>query len=417
MKEVKTSIDALEIGMYVSNLDKPWIESPFLLEGLRINSQEDIDSLRGHAEYVYVDIDEGPAPKIKLNSSTSSKKESAVGTENTENVSFDENSTDYEKLKKVIYQVKTTFKDELKNAKGIKQRFETNFKKIFDNINNDEEIYLDDLKEDVRATVDSIIRNPSAFDLLAQLEKSNAYAYGHALSTSVLCAHFGRYLGLEKNDIEELALGGMLLDLGKVQISNEILEKTSNISIQERINLQQHVELGLNKLSYVEGLSNTVLDMVATHHERANGRGYPKRLKNEEIPLYGRIAGIVDSYDAMISDKPYGKTLSPNDAINELYKLRGSEFDAELVEKFIQTIGLYPTGSLVELSNGAVAIVLEIDEKKRLHPTVLIVLNQDKEDLDEFQTTNLAVDNPTGIRVKKALPSGSFGINIEEYFL
>lgn len=417
MKEVKTTLDSLKIGMFVSRLDKPWIESPFLLEGIRIKSQEDIDSLRGHTEYVYVDIDEGPAPSSDQSDFNPISNDNVKNDFSSSFLVQNDNISEYEKLKKVVYKIKTSFKDELTNAKQIKQRVETSFKNLLDNINKDEELNIDELKQDVRATIDSILRNPSAFDLLAQLEKTNEYAYGHALSTSIWCAHFGRYLGLDKSEIEELALGGMLLDLGKVKIPSELLNKTSDLSLSERMKLQQHVDLGVSKLTNIKDLSPNVLNMVATHHERANGKGYPKRIKNDEIPIYGRIAGIVDSYDAMTTDRPYGKTYSPNEAITEIYKLRGSEFDTELVEKFIKTIGLYPTGSLVELNTGAVAIVLEINEKKRLFPTVLIVTDQNKHALESYQIINLSEDGSADFMVKNALPSGSYGINIEEYFL
>ena len=159
------------------------------------------------------------------------------------------------------------------------------------------------------------------------------------------------------------------------------------------------------------------MSMVATHHERASGKGYPQGLMNDQIPIYGRIAGIVDSYDAMTTSRPYSDvTFSPNDAINELYNLRENSFQGELVEQFIQTVGLYPTGSLVELSSGAVAIVLEVNDLKRMYPTVMIVLDQMKRPLAEFETVNLA-DERTGLMVKKGLQAGAFGIKSEELFI
>jgi HD-GYP domain-containing protein (c-di-GMP phosphodiesterase class II) len=249
------------------------------------------------------------------------------------------------------------------------------------------------------------------------LEKSNEYAYSHALSTSIWCGHFGRHLGFEVNEIEELALGGMLLDLGKIKLPPALLNKVEKITVPEASIIRKHVDYSLRILAKSKNISPNVMRMVATHHERANGKGYPQGIENKDIPIYGRIAGIVDSYDAMTTPRPYSKkTMSPNEAINELYKLRDTSFQSELVEQFIQTVGLYPTGSLVELNSGAVAIVLEVNDLKRLYPTVMIVLDRMHEPVEDFETINLA-ESESGLIVNKALPTGAFGINIEELFI
>ena len=249
------------------------------------------------------------------------------------------------------------------------------------------------------------------------MEKANEYTYNHALSTSIWCAQFGRQLGLDVKEIEELALGGMVLDLGKIKLPPDLLNKIEKITVAEAAVIKKHVHYSVRILTKSQGISKKVMQMVATHHERASGKGYPQGLKNQEIPIYGRIAGIVDSYDAMTTPRPYSKkTMSPNEAINKLYNLRGSSFQGELIEQFIQTVGVYPAGSLVELNSGAVAVVLETNELHRLLPTVMLVLDKDKEPIEDFKTIDLA-ENQTGLKVKQALPTGAFGINIEEMFI
>ena len=158
--------------------------------------------------------------------------------------------------------------------------------------------------------------------------------------------------------------------------------------------------------------------MVATHHERANGNGYPQGLKNTEIPMFGRIAGIVDSFDAMTNPRHYTDEdpLSPHEAISELYNLRGTLFQEELVEQFIQTVGLYPTGSLVELSTGEVGAVIAINGLRRLRPTVMLLLDSNKEPLEQFRMVDLS-DADDSLTVKGALPYGAYGIDMKEVFL
>ena len=158
--------------------------------------------------------------------------------------------------------------------------------------------------------------------------------------------------------------------------------------------------------------------MVATHHERADGSGYPEGLKNGEIPIFGRIAGIVDNYDAMTAKRPYTDiVLTPHDAIVELYNSRGVLFQPELIEQFIQTVGLYPAGSLIEFETGEVGVVIAVNEMKRLHPTVMLILGRDKRPLAQFTTIDLALRPEKELRVAKALPRGAYGIKMEELFL
>ena len=418
MKEVKTTIDALEVGMFVSRLDRPWIDTPFALEGVRINSKEDIEGLSKYSYVVFVDTEEGPAPPIEKQIPISSNELKTLDDEQV-NIDSDKPKPDseYQKLRKTFYEIEVGFEEELDKAKSLKVRIENDFKQILMDLRNNQDLDFTTLKDSIHAVVGSILRNPSAFALLIQLEKSNEYTYNHALSTSIWCAQFGRQLGFDESEIRELALGGMVLDLGKIKLPPELLNKIEKITVAEAAVIRKHVHYSLRILTKSKGISQKVLHMVATHHERASGKGYPQGLINQDIPIYGRIAGIVDTYDAMTTPRPYSKkTMSPNEAINKLYNLRDSSFESELVEQFIQTVGVYPTGSLVELNSGAVAIVLETNELHRLLPTVMLVLDKNKEPIEDFKTIDLA-ENQAGLMVKKALPSGAFGIKIEEMFI
>jgi HD-GYP domain-containing protein (c-di-GMP phosphodiesterase class II) len=416
--ELKTSIDGLAVGMYVVRLDRPWLDTPFPFEGVRINSVTDIELLRRYSSFVYVDTQKGPSPapqfwmtggadNIKLQGSAAPIKANFKGT-----------SDEYTKLKKCFYEIRSTLDREMVNAKEIKGEIDASLKKVMTDLQKGKALDIELVKKGVEATVDSILRNPSAFSLLLQLEKSDEYAYVHSLSTSVWCAQFGRHLGLERGDIMNLALGGMMLDVGKVRLPNSLLHKREAISPEENATLHQHVDHSVRILSATKAIPPDVLRMVATHHERADGSGYPEGLDNDQIPIYGRIAGIVDSYDAMTSKRPYtDKIYSPNEAINELYRCRGSYFQAELVEQFIQTVGLYPTGSLVEFNTGEVGVVLEVNDLKRLFPTVMLILDKDKRPRSEFQTLNLSKSTNTDLQITNALPNGAYGIRMDQLFL
>ncbi len=306
-------------------------------------------------------------------------------------------------------------RNELNTAKAIYGNMYEQAEIVFHSISKDESFDLVSLKSGIKAMVDSVVRNPSAMSLLVQLKKSDEYSYSHALGTSVWCVQFGRHLGLTKKDLNTLALGGMLLDVGKLKMPDDLIYSTNKYGPEERESIKQHVVIGANILKQIPRLGRSVLEMVAVHHERADGSGYLTGVINNKIPLFGRIAGIVDSYDAMTSKRFYiNKIFTPYEAMNELYNLRGQLFQAELVEQFIQTVGLYPAGSLVELNTGEDAIITQVNELKRLRPAVMLILDENKL-YDEFVMLDLSV--VTGVKVVKGFESGAYGINMDELFL
>ncbi len=416
--EVKTSIDGLEIGMFVSRLERPWIETPFTADGMLIHSHADIEKLRKYAAFVYVDVDEGPAPETRHCVSVTPRELTLEGEEPDPVVPFKKkNKNEYARLRKVSYEIERSFAEELETAKQIKSSLEKNLKKVLYDHDEGRLPDIDLLKEGVEACVGSIIRNPSAFSLLVQLEKSGEYAYNHALSTSVSCARFGRHLGLDRKDIENLALGGMLLDIGQIKLPAELLHKPEKITRSESKIIEQHVDFSIRLLTKTRSVPMKVMRMIATHHERCDGSGYPLGLSDKQIPVFGRVAGIADSYDAMTTNRSNHKqAMSPNEAISELYSLRDKTFQAELVEQFIQAVGLYPTGSLVELNSGEVGVVLELNQQKRLCPTIMKILDSNKQPLKKFQTLDLSAITGGNLKVHRALPYGAFGIQLNKLF-
>lgn len=417
--ELKTSIDGLAIGMYVIRLDRPWLETPFPMQGIRIESSADIELLRRYASYVFVDIEKGPSPPPQYWITGGRDQFNLQGAAPAPiQANYKKPEDEYTKLKKCFYEIKSTLDYELADAREIKGKVDASLKKVMADLRKGKALDIELVKQGVEATVDSILRNPSAFSLLLQLEKSDEYSYVHSLSTSVWCAQFGRHLGLERGEVINLALGGMLLDVGKVKLSQTLLHKREAISPDERSSIHQHVDHSLRILAATKQIPTDVMRMVATHHERADGSGYPEGLENDSIPIYGRIAGVVDSYDAMTTKRPYTDDVySPHEAINELYRCRGAYFQAELVEQFIQTVGLYPTGSLVEFNSGEVGVIVEVNDLKRLFPTVMLVLDKDKQPLAEFKTVNLSKNPDSDLRISRALSSGAHGIKMDQLFL
>lgn len=423
-KEVKTSVDGLEPGMFVSRLDKPWIKTPFALEGIKISTQEDIDHIRRYCNYVYVDVELGSSPAPRYWVLTDSLESQKFGTPRPVQTEAERAAevAQYAVLRKITYSSSSVLKDETKDAESASSKITDSYKVLVDDLGRGRDLDIAVVESGVSDMVESVIRNPSAMMWIVQLKKVDEYTYSRALGTSVWCATFGRQLGLEKASIKLLAMGGLLLDLGKSSLPPELLRKRGVLTTEEMRQMHSHVDLSIkllvsNKTQKIK-LDIDLMQMVASHHERANGSGYPQGLKDDDIPIYGKIAGIVDSYDAMTSERPHLDVgpMTPHDAIAELYDLRGILFQTELVEQFIQTVGLYPTGSLVELSTGEVGAVVEINGLRRLQPTVMLLLDNNKEPYSEFMQINLS-DPAITVSVVKGLSPGSYGINMDELFL
>lgn len=261
---------------------------------------------------------------------------------------------------------------------------ETTYQTLLHDAEHDRQISLPVLKSAIEPMVESIVRNPDAYIWLTHLKSLDSYSYHHALSCSVWAVAFGRHLGLPVSQLNSLATGCFLFDIGKTKLPRDLLNSTRRLTSDEFETVKQHVLFGLDLIKQTSGVEKLVLEMIRTHHERHNGSGYPLGLTGNQIPLFGRIAGIVDAYDAITSYRPYCKPIPAYEAVENLYQWRGIDFQTELVEQFIQVVGIYPVGSLVQLSDGTVGVVISQNEHFRLRPQVMILLDGDKQLLDEF---------------------------------
>ncbi|MDF1643358.1 MAG: HD-GYP domain-containing protein [Pseudomonadales bacterium] len=401
---VKLEVGQLKIGMYVSKLDRPWIGTPFPIQGLMIKSEDDLLKLRKLCTHVYVD------EEFSKTSSGSSGNHVPTKPYSREDL---ERLFPHRKLKK--YQTKTSFDEELTSAKEVIKGLSHALSDTMIGIHRGKGVDISALKEAINPMVSSITRNPDACIWLARMKNEDTYTYKHSMGASVWAVALGRQIGLPQVDLETLGFGTLLCDIGKLELPPSLLHKKSNLSDKEIALFQSHVEIGETK-----GITRDVLDIVTGHHERYNGTGYPKRLAGPEIPILARIAAIADSYDAMTSKRPYSVGKSPEAAIKELYSLRGTQYQAELVEEFIQAVGIYPAGTLVELSTGEVAVVISENKTRRLRPNILIVLNQDKKPVANSAILNLSTvstnKEETPLEIVKSLEPGAYEINPEELY-
>ncbi len=273
----------------------------------------------------------------------------------------------------------------------------------------------------VEDLVESIIRHPGALQLVSRMREADESSYTHALQVAVLLASFGRELGFSREELTHLGQVGMLLDVGKLRINQRILKKRGNLSSGEFDEVKRHVQYGLEIIESSAVAHPDLVTGVAQHHERLNGSGYPQGLQDADISPIGKMAGIVDAFSALTSIRPYAEPLSPYSAMQQLQGWTDTYFNAGLVELFIQAIGIFPVGTLVELSTGELAVVLEQSRPRRLKPKVLVVASPDKTPLEvPFVLDLLHGEGASADRVpyiRQGLPTTSFAVDPTEYYL
>jgi len=423
-------VELLQIGMYVSELDRPWLETPFLFQGFYIRTDSEIQELRRFCDKVRIDIEQSDATlqKTIITRALDAQKSTSTGSSSTRITLWQRFRSFFTGKRSNVgrrnaageyYEDTVSTHDELVTAKNIHTDSLDQLMTVLKSIRHGATVAMPDLEVVTESMVDSVLRNNTALALLARMQEKDEYVSSHSLSSSIWALVFGRHLGLDKAALKVVGLGGLLLDVGKTRIPVELLNKTEKLSDVEWSHMQNHVQFGLDIIREADNVDPRVIEMVATHHERFDGSGYPKGWAGNQIPVFGRIGGIVDSYSAMTSKRPYAAAMSSFDAMRELTALSDKHFQAEMVEQFIQAIGIFPAGTLVELNTGEVAVVLKERQSTRLRPEIAVVLDANKKAVKKFRTIDLRSKDgqAPAVWIERGINPGDYDLDPRKYFL
>jgi HD-GYP domain-containing protein (c-di-GMP phosphodiesterase class II) len=409
IEEREVRVAELRLGMYVSRLDRDWVGTPYLLQGFLIENQDDIAQLAQYCRTVVVDV--AKSDSFVRGALTQPAPPRATGYE------MPRLSTIAANPRPVLSRIE----DEVPRASAALDNAHRAAHEIVLELRNGGRLDEQAVGEAVTPVVDSIVRNPDAFFWLETLRQHDSYTYSHAVNCCGFMATFGRHLGFPDEALRDLATAGLLLDIGKTAIPEPLLESNTALDEDQLGLVRSHLTHSVRLYDESGAANGQVRDMILTHHEREDGSGYPARLTGDEIPLFGRIAGIVDSYDAMTSARPYREPLSRYEALQVLYKQRGTLYQADLVEQFVQCLGAYPVGTLVELSTGEVAIVLAQNPVRRLFPRVMLLTDADKQLRATFEPLDLrdtwGAYDTRQVSIRRGLKPGTYGLDPKELYL
>ncbi|MCD8522725.1 MAG: HD-GYP domain-containing protein [Saccharospirillaceae bacterium] len=383
----------LTAGMYIVELDRPWTESPFLFQGFLLENDDDLSIIQTLCKWVIIDVVEEEWTEIDEHGKSSAHK-------------------------RTRYVEKQEMAQQLSAANRTYQATKLQIKRLLASAQLGQAFNLKDAQSAVKECVDRVVNNPNAILWLTRLKHQDEYTAEHSVNVCLLSIALGKQMDLAPYELENLGICGLMHDIGKMKVPAEILNKPGRLTPEEFDEMARHTLYAKQLLMGRSDIYPGAVDVAFSHHERLDGKGYPRGIDSTKLSLFTRIVTVADAYDAMTSDRCYKPGMSSLDAMRILNNNRGTQFDAELVRVFISMIGLYPPGYLLEMSNGEVGIILSADPGYQLKPKVIMILGPDKQPQPE-RIVNLSMEplDDRGIpyQPQGVFRSGCFGVYVNDY--
>ena len=394
----KIPVEELQFGMYVGELDRPWIGTPFLYQGFVVRTPQELEDLKKYCREVYIDTEKAELAGAKPAAGVAIGGLPGTG--------------------RVLHRESVAVENEWPKARDALQGASAALGEVFESVRVGKLLEASQARSAVGNMTQSMLRNPDALMLFAAMRERGGYQLERALDVSVYMIAFARFLGMDESDIEHAGLVGLLQDIGMLELPPAMLQKVTRLEPAEFKIIRGHVARGREILAATSGLPAEVAQLAALHHERYDGSGYPAGLKGNLLGVIGAMAGIVDTFDALTVKRPYAEAMAPSNALNLLFRMRGRAFHPQLVEQFIRCVGYFPVGSIVELNTGEVGVVVAQNAEQRLQPKVMVVRDPRGQPLRPQKFLNLAKlpkateDEP--YRIRRTLEFGRAGVSVAE---
>jgi len=357
----KIRVQQLTPGMFVHDMDCGWMEHPFLTGSFKVRSENDVGKMIGYGiQELYIDTDRG----LDLTDAPTQGEVESHITHQMAAIVMNPVSIE-----------PATLHEELGRARIVLAEANKVIGDLMHSVRIGRQIEQEQVDHVVGKMSNSILRNKDALLSLCRIKEKDNYTFLHSVSVGALLMCFTRAFNLKAGDMEQVGIGGMLHDIGKTMVPDRILNKPGDLTQDEFLTMQMHVVYGQNILSNTHGISQTTFDVVAQHHERYDGSGYPLKLKGSEMSIFGQMASIVDVYDAITSNRCYRKAMDPTVALRKMFEWSKFHFDPLLIQAFVRTIGIYPVGTLVMLESKIIAVVIDQQGRDLTRPLVRAVFD------------------------------------------
>jgi len=393
------SISELRPGMFVKNVSKQkkrikikthgWVRSQGLIDKLKNEGILEVIVDFTQSEIVDENKTENPSPKV-IQEETSAQVNKKLKTKRPQ-----EDIT----LEKEFSQACIAYDQGLNKVRTMHQDIAAGMQVDINMLN--------DVANDI---IDSVFRNEDAMAVLTRLRDKNAYAWRHTINTAILISVFGRYLKYSKKAVFQLAMGALLHDLGQAKVPQGIMNKLGKLTELESKAMKKHVALGFNLCKGQKGVTPVMLDMIINHHERLDGSGYPRGIKDDKLSKTARMMAIVDAYDAMTADRVFKQGLEPISVLRHLLGQK-EKYDPVLVQQFIKCMGVHPVGSIVKLTSDRLAIVLEGNKSNPIRPKVKVFYNAKHQHYITSKDVHLAIED-TSLKIVSGIRPQDHQINL-----
>ncbi len=355
----KIQVGDVRSGMFIHEICGSWMDHPFWKKSFLLATAEDLKTLKTCGiQELWIDTDKGLDVESAAIVSTVEEEQKKIEDE----------------LLKIAKEPppepRLPIHEELERARKLQAKSKAAVTSMFQEARMGNAIKVSEAAPLVEEINQSITRNPEAFINLARLKNKDDYTYLHSVAVCALMIALGKQLGLTGQDVKDAGLAGLLHDVGKMMIPDEVLNKPGKLTDEEFEIIKAHPRKGWEVLQGSPDMTDAALDVCLHHHERVDGTGYPERISGEKLTLFARMGAVCDVYDALTSNRCYKNGWEPAETIRKMAEWRNGHFDERVFQAFVKTIGIYPSGTLVKLKSGKLAVVIEQTDKSLLTPIV-----------------------------------------------